>query len=372
MTKLTVTIKPVEHYFFGTENRRSDDTQNYFLYSFPYPQQTTLLGAMRHLVLLAYHKANPKENLLDEKGNISDKILAGKLIGDTGFRIGHKGSYKKINSISELMLFDGKTVLLPAEQRKNSESKPSTFEKVEGTTFFNGSKVEFIPRLEGYDPKEPEISGWVSPDGKFFENGDLFKSIISPGNKKKNTGDDDDDAYYKQEFYQLANRELSFVLQMDVDDDIQKCLIENHIMTLGGERSKFTVKIESSTESKIQVPPVSAKENYYLPNPQFIKVILTSDAYFDNDPYEDSLFAVTTTKPFRFLKSSVTETVNHYNRGKSEAGLHESDLFNLIERGSTFYFKDKEQFQKWETSSGISSKDFNNIGYNQFVIIQPK
>ncbi len=372
MTKLTVTIKPVEHYFFGTENRRSDATQNYFLYSLPYPQQTTLIGALRHLALLAYHKSNPKENLLDEKGNISDRILAGTLIGDTGFRIGYERKYGKINSISELMLFDGNFVLLPAEQRKDSKSKPSTFEKIEGTSFLNGSKVEFIPRLEGYDPKEPEISGWVSPNGKFFANGDLFKSIIRPGNKKKNTGDDDDDAFYKQEFYQLANRDLCFVVQINVEDDIQKCLIGNHIMTLGGERSKFTVKIEPSIESKTQVPSVSEKETYYFANPQFIKVILTSDAYFGNDPYKNSLFAVTTTKPFRFLKSSVAETVNHYNRGKSKAGLLESGLFNLIERGSTFYFKNEEQFQNWKTSSGIDSKDFNNIGYNQFVIIQPK
>jgi CRISPR type III-B/RAMP module-associated protein Cmr3 len=372
MTKLTVIIKPVEHYFFGTENRRSDDTQNYFLYSLPYPQQTTLIGAMRHLVLLAYHKEKPKENLLDEKGNISDRILAGKLIGDTGFRIGYEGNFGKINSVSELMLFDGKIVLLPAEQCKDSKSKPSIFEEIEGTTFLNGSKVEFIPRLEGYDPKEPEKSGWSSPDGKFFAKADLFKSIIRPGNKKKNDGDDDDDAFYKQEFYQLANRDLCFVVQIDVEDDIQKCLIGKHIMTLGGERSKFTIEIALSTESKIQVPSISEKDNYYLPNQQFVKVVLTSDAYFGYDPYKDSLFAVTTTKPFRFLKSSVTETVNHYNRGKSKAGLLESGLFNLIERGSTFYFENKEQLQNWKTSSGIDSKDFNNIGYNQFTIIQPK
>ena len=372
MTKLTVTIKPVEHYFFGTENRRSDDTQNYFLYSLPYPQQTTLIGAMRHLVLLAYHKEKPKENLLDEKGNIYDKILAGKLIGDTGFRIGYEGNYGRVNSITGLMLFDGKTVLMPAEQRKDSESKPSTFEEIEGTTFFNGSKVEFIPCLEGYDPKEPEISGWISPDGKFFANGNLFKSIIRPGNKKKNTGDDDDDAFYKQEFYQLAKRDLCFVVQMDVEDDIQKCLIGKHIMTLGGERSKFTIEIALSTESKIQVPSLLGKEKYYQPNQQFIKVILTSDAYFGNDPYKDSLFAVTTTKPLRFLKSSVSETVNHYNRGKSKAGLIASELFNLIERGSSFYFKTKEQLNVWKSSSGIESIDFKNIGYNQFVIIQSK
>lgn len=372
MTKLTVMIKPVEHYFFGTENRRSDDTQNYFLYSLPYPQQTTLIGTMRHLVLLAYHKENPKENLLDEKGNIYEKILAGKLIGDTGFRIGYDRNYGKINSVSELMLFDGKTVLLPAEQRKDSESMPSTFEEIEGTTFFNGSQIEFIPRLEGYDPKEPEISGWVSPDGIFFANDGLFKSIIRPGNKKKNTGDDDDDAFYKQEFYQLVKRDLCFVVQVDVKDDIQDCLIGKHIMTLGGERSKFTIGIALSTECIVQVPSVTEKEAYYFPNQQFLKVVLTSDAYFKTDPYKNSLFAVTTTKPFRFLKSSVTETINHYNRGKSKAGLLESGLFNLIERGSTFYFKNEEQLQNWKTSSGIDSKDFNNIGYNQFVIIQPK
>lgn len=372
MTKLTVTIKPVEHYFFGTENRRSDDTQNYFLYSLPYPQQTTLIGALRHLTLLAYHKVKPEENLLGEKGNISDRILAGKLIGDAGFRIGYEGNYGKINSISELMLFDGKKVLLPAEQRKDSESNPSTFEEIEGTTFFNGSKVEFIPRLKGYDPKEPEISGWVSPNGKFFANGDLFKSIIRPGNKKKNTGDDDDDAFYKQEFYQLAKSELCFVVQVDVVDDIQDCLIGKHIMTLGGERSKFTVEIALSSECIDQVPSVTEKEAYFFPNQQFFKVVLTSDAYFKTDPYKNSLFAATTTKPFRFLKSSVAETVNHYNRGKSKAGLLESGLFNLIERGSTFYFENEEQLQNWKTSSGIGSKDFNNIGYNQFVIIQPK
>ena len=265
MTKLTVTIKPVEHYFFGTENRRSDATQNYFLYSLPYPQQTTLIGALRHLALLAYHKSNPKENLLDEKGNISDRILAGTLIGDTGFRIGYERKYGKINSISELMLFDGNFVLLPAEQRKDSKSKPSTFEKIEGTSFLNGSKVEFIPRLEGYDPKEPEISGWVSPNGKFFANGDLFKSIIRPGNKKKNTGDDDDDAFYKQEFYQLANRDLCFVVQINVEDDIQKCLIGNHIMTLVGNGQNLPSRLSLPLRVKLKYHLFQKRKPTILP-----------------------------------------------------------------------------------------------------------
>lgn len=372
MTKLTVLIKPIEHYFFGAENRRNDGTQNYFLYSLPFPQQTSILGAMRHLVLLTYHKENPTKELLDKKGSISKKELAKILIGDKGFRVNNKDGYGKIKTISELMILKEKMILLPDEPRKDSGSKPSDFEMIEGNSFLNENQVKFIPKLNGYDAKEPEKPGWVSSNGKHFGYSELFIEDIQPGNKKKNKGDDDDDAFYMQQYFHFAKNDMCFIIQMNVEEDSAKYLMGKHIIPFGGERTNSLIEVLLSEDTKIIVPEDEKKMKYYSNNPKFIKVVLTSDAYFRNNPYVNVLYSVSTSKPFRFLQSTVSNTIHHYNRGNSEAGLLDSNLFNLIERGSTFYFEDEKELTSWKLTSGIDSEDFKNIGYNQFVIIQPK
>ncbi|MFH1118198.1 MAG: type III-B CRISPR module-associated Cmr3 family protein [Bacteroidota bacterium] len=371
MIKLNVMFKPIEHYFFGTENRRDDGTQNYFLYSLPYPQQTTILGAMRYLTLLAYHSKNLSKKLLDTNGNILNKALARKLIGGNGFLMDYKGKYGKIESISELMIYTGDDILLPSEPRKEFGIS-YLFDKIVGDSFQNGKLNKNIPRFEGYNPKEPEKSGWISSSGEFFENGKLFISSIRPGNKKNNKGENDDDAFYKQEYYQLSESKFHFLIQMFIKKDIEESLIGKHTMTLGGEKSKFIIEISPTDDNRIKIPSLKEREIFYQPNKNFIKVVLTSDAYFSNDPYKDSLSASTKTIQFRFLKSTLKDTVNHSNRGKSNEGLIESSLYNMIERGSSFYFNSNEQFEKWKTDSGIGSQSLMNIGYNQFTIVKPK
>ena len=338
MSKLIVTLQPLEGYFLGDENH------------LPYPQQTSVLGLMRYYVLLAWDKAFPEQNLLHENGNIRNKELAEELIGETGFRMSVTWRYGKIYSLSEMMLFDGKSVLLPAEIHNGSAMCT-----VPGLAFFNDKQLNYIPTFTGFNPKQPEKYGWISSSGQFFDMKELFMTEVKERINGKN-------AFYNQVFFHMADRNLQFIFQMDVDADIHKALIGQRVVSLENDEAKFIVT--ASEYFPFTIPEKSEKINYYSPDRKFIKLVLISDAYFRGNPYHESVMGVTRLKPFCFIDSSD-------KREEPESGQSRSKLPNLIERGSVFYFTDGNQLNRWSTSCGINSSDFRNIGYNQYVVIQP-
>ena len=349
MAKLTVTLKPLEGYFFGNENRQSD---GYFPDPMPYPQQTSIVDLMRLYVLSAWNKAFPEQNLLHENGKTRNRELAKELIGETGFRMSVTWRYGKIYSLSELMLFDGKSILLPAEPRKDSESS-SVMSTISGQAFLNNKQLNYIPIFDSYDSKQPEREGWISHSGQFFSIDELFLKEVKTVSKRSS-------AFYKQVFFHMANHDLRFVFQMDVDDNIQNILMGQQIMNLEG-CSKFIVTVTSPEYVPFKIPSQLEKVKYYSSNPKFIKLVLTSDACFRGNPHQESIVGVSRLKHFRFMND---ETSNY----EKDAEMME---LNMIERGAVFYFTDGNQLNRWNTSCGINSSDFRNIGYNQYVIIQP-
>ena len=339
MSKLIVTLQPLEGYFRGAENH------------LPYPQQTSVIKLIRYYVLLAWDKAFPEQNLLHGNGNIRNKELAKELIGEAGFSMSVTWRYGKIYSLSEMMLFDGKSVLLPAEIHNGSAMHTTP-----GLAFFNDKQLNYIPTLTDFNPKQPEKYGWISSSGQFFDVEELFMTEVKEG-INENT-------FCNQVFFHMADRDLRFVFQMDVDDDIHKTLVGQEVMSLGDDGSKFIVTVSPSEYFPFTIPEKSEKINYYSPDRKFIKLVLISDAYFRGNPYHESVMGVTRLKPFCFIDSSV-------EMEEPESGQVKSKLLNLIERGSVFYFTDGNQLNRWSTSCGINSSDFRNIGYNQYVVIQP-
>ena len=353
MSKLTVTLQPIEGYFFDNENRRSS---GYFPDYTPYPQQTSIVEMMRWYILSAWNEAFPEQNLLYENGNIRNKKLAKELIGETGFRMSVTWRYGKIYSLSELMLFDGKSVLLPSEPRNDSDN-PFLLRTIPGQTFFNNKRLDYIPVFDDYDSKQPEKEGWVSSSGQFFSIDDLFLKEVKKQEALQGT-------FNKQVFFHMANRDLRFVFQVDVDDDIKNMLIGQQIINLGGS-FKFIVKVSSPEYILFTIPSPMEKAKYYSSNPKFIKLVLTSDACFRGNPYMESIIGVSRLKHFRLPLDKGT------SYEKSDKKVIHGNLLTMIERGAVFYFSDGNQLSRWSTSCGVNSSDFRNIGYNQYVIIQP-
>ncbi|MBK8444219.1 MAG: hypothetical protein IPL35_12745 [Sphingobacteriales bacterium] len=103
-------IKPLDRYFFGTENRRmramneeekEAETANYFLHSSPFPSPTTLLGSLRYFFL-----KNVAAAAVFKDNKIQDKDQAAALIGAKSFNLNQENSFGAIQSVSEVFLLN--------------------------------------------------------------------------------------------------------------------------------------------------------------------------------------------------------------------------------------------------------------------------
>jgi hypothetical protein len=235
--------------------------------------------------------------------------------------------------------------------------------------FFNNNNAKNSFLLPDYDAKNGIKQYWIGQDGKPFA-GDIFKEYQHAGNfkNKENREEDDDDAYFKM-CYCYLTAGFSFVFNMNIDDEnvIDRLVAEKRIVYVGGERSKFICEIERLSESN---PRQITNETYlnaysHYADASYTKVILTSDAYTQGNPYESTLLAISKIKKFRFMQSCVNTTDAYNNRIQNSKiqrdGLKQSKLFNLLQRGSVFYF-DKEA----NIGSFLNNIPFETIGYNKY------
>lgn len=373
---ISVTLTPVEHYFFGGENLNPDGTENYLQHSLKLPQQTTLLGAMRFLLLQTADKSVFNNN------KIQDKEEAKKLIGYKGFDM-QPGQYGKITSLSEVLLWHhpSNKFYLPLLAWEDNKNKPICSIKKEketsGNYFWSQSLNQTIPvSLSEYNYKKGVQEYWISTNGQLKEE-EIFSECIHAGNykNKPDKKENDDDAYFKLCYYSLR-KDFSFVFNMEVEDEniINKIIDpihNNKIINVGG-RSKFICSIEKITN---QSPKYISEQTYnpytdYIDS-DFIKVVLSSDAYSMENPNLKTVYSITFIKKLRFMKSKVDKTNAYYNTGtdivKKRYGLEVSRLYNLIRRGSVFFFQ-KEKEEELETF--LKNNAFQTIGYNKYHIIK--
>jgi CRISPR type III-B/RAMP module-associated protein Cmr3 len=365
---LNVKLTPTGHYFFGTETRNTDGTENYFQYSSQLPQQTMLLGMLRFLLLQTSSKD------IFDKGRIQDKSKVINLIGPDSFNM-NSTNFGAIKNISEIALWNNKeeNLYLPLLVWKDKDG--NILQKVEidivAQNFYRSDIVKSLVNLPDYAAKKGYDQIWITSKGKKWDitDGDLFTPDIQTGNfkNKPDKKDDDMDAYFKMQYYRL-HKDISFLFNIKVDDSVIKQLIGKHFVYIGGERSQFSCEI-SDISNKTFI------ENHYddiydeKADERYVKVILTSDACCKENPYTKSLWAITQVKQFRCLTSSVERTEQYFNRSKddnqkmkeSEQKMKESELFNLLERGSVFYFE-----KDADTVDFLNNPVFSTIGYNKF------
>ena len=101
MNKYLVTLKPLTPFFFGGENTFGDGKINYFARSNYLPQQTTILGMIRHQLLI-------QNNLI---GTDPETENWESLIGAQSFQRNNDGFVSKfgaIQNISPVFLTNGK------------------------------------------------------------------------------------------------------------------------------------------------------------------------------------------------------------------------------------------------------------------------
>lgn len=350
MNNYLITLTPLGKYFFGgdmtfqVENNKThnDEFASYIIKSNKFPQQTSLLGMMRYLLL-----TKSTEVFSKEMDRILNPCAANDLIGKNSFMVNENhdcNRFGKIESLSPCFLMKDNTVYLPVP--KDFGLNP-IFGKTAWTCTYNGYPVT-VPEMASYNPKEYKEQLYINTEtGETVKEGDIFHEDTRIGIRKSHDGRSGDKGFYKQISYRMAKGFcFSFTVQADVD--LSGCSSE--IVSLGGDGSKFLLKA-ARIQNNMPMPDYSI-----LAQP---KVVLLSDSFITMTDMEKSIFHISDTKPFRFIKS--TTSTKNYTIMSGDA--KRSAKFHLYGKGSVFYFNNEDDADEFITKLK-EKKEFIQIGYN--------
>lgn len=342
-----ISLKPVGKFFFGgdmsfTVNGEKSEYSSYIIKSNKFPQQTSLLGMLRFLIL-----RNDSSVFDTSTQSITDRVAAEKLIGKSSFDPSGSGSsYGVINGISECFL----------QTKHNNQWTDLSFQyKVDELKLDRGVKAQIngksvtVPSMK-YDSKNGLGSCYAGVDGIVKTEEEIFVEDLCNGIERNiTTGKTDNNALFKQIFYRFKTTDFRFAFEADVDMDIT--LYNGQIVSVGADNSQFVIGIEKSERKS------ASDANGKC-------VVLLSPSYITETDLGSVTFAISDTIPFKSMKTR-TESIGPYNKKSKKYDY--SDKVILYTTGSLFYFKSNDE-AKLFASKIRNQSDFNQIGYNQCVI----
>lgn len=373
MNKYQITLTPVDKFYFGgdmtfrvkTKDEKFNEKFNeqfssYIIQSQLFPQQTSLLGMLRFLIL-----RNAGEDVF-ANGKIVDKNSAKKLIGGQSFSVNpttHElnnfGLIKSISHIKVRRTQDG----ISTDLEFKPLFKELTFDNAEKVLY--GQSEYKMPNISKNEYNSKDGLKVLMTDGK--EDYEL-KTEGKEDEKNKNaifvedrrigidrdikTGKTKDDALFKQISYRFNNKDAHycFVFEAEIEDSVPFENYNGQMVSIGGDNSQFIINITKDIKVSNSFKPMSNA------------VYLLSPAFLQKEEVEQASFAITKLIPFRFLESEMDKTNSYHILSKE---LKRSQKYELYAPGSVFYFEDAEQQQKF-IQSIESKKEFRQIGYNAY------
>lgn len=394
MNKYLITLKPLTPFFFGGENTFGEGKINYFARSNYLPQQTTILGMLRHELLIQNDLigTDPKTN--DWKS----------LIGENSFqKINNQfvNDFGAIKNISPVFLSNGEVHYTSqaldwaycevdnGNKKNNCSIKEKhiaplfvDFKQInDGFVIFNNS-AEPIPVLEAnmkpYDPKYGLVSLWVSHDGKTlrqwdYENPDEFDNTIGFKNgffikheqvgihRKISKKRDEEGDFYKQVYYKIVeNFCFAFFLDLELPTGI---IFDSRIITMAGERSVFQMTVKDANGQSFETifTESTFTENHGRKQDAFI---LTSNCFCTEDLLDKCLFSINDEVNFQNIVTQQKINVDYaaFKRGVNKSG----ENLKFLKRGSVIYTKPGKNN---DVIKSFQNDAFSKIGYNKYLII---
>lgn len=367
-----VTITPLEPYYFGGEKTffkepDSNESQEYYVRSNVYPQQTALLGAMRYV-------------LLEQNGLLpihSFKREATALIGATSFDFSQTGqTFGVIKELSPIF-FKNSEGWLRETERDNDISlidRAGSVSLIAG----RGAKETKTNLLKGYNVKDGIAKSWVNSNGKVFDNRSKQQIIFRHTEQvgiQKNKGEGDQESFYKQVYIKLEN-DFSFVFQITLHENVPFVFVPNGpdqkqirfadaLFTMGGERSPFRLQVKDLERQDINYQDIiRAPQRSNAP-----KLTLLSDAIMDLDGLNRSKFVLAETVDFRQLRTSVEKTESYSRRSlyEKEKYVERSEKYKLLEKGGVLFFNNNEELRA--IAQKLEEHPAYKIGFNHYLTI---
>ena len=364
---IEIELTPITPYFFGKEPfQQLGNKSDYFQTSLDFPQQTTLLGLLRHKVLrdngVDLNKMNPKN---------SKSLDVSELIGKQSFEVNNNqiNSFSKIHSISPCYVVNDLRKKIFFENCENIDGQLLALDK---------SKEAFLSGNEPYINKKffDTTIGNVKKDDCIHESAKV--GIYKGGVRTVSTSK----SYFIMEYKHLGIKQTidekkifskfkkwSFGFQALVQQDL--FINENKdIMPMGKEQSLFKVT------TKIIKENIETDKPYFdynlisdeSPNTELIKCVLLSDTKVSQNNLDKlkslCVLQVTNQQRVRYIKR---KTQDYY---LGEKPMKENKAFNLIAKGSVFFI-DKSLKESIDDILN-EAQDFKQIGYNYFYFKNTK
>lgn len=328
MKQYLVTFRPLEPYFFGNDKIfkfNKNENGRYFISGENTPSQSTILGAIRYMLL-------PVKKT-DWNYNEDDIAKNNEAVGKSGFNPeDQKQDYGKIMKISPVFITDDEGILIRTPfDHIVSKSEYTPFSQYEEYTLPDKGKKLYTG---DYITKEGIADSYMQlRDGVVVEPDKIFKSDIRVGINRSN----DRDGFFKKE-YKILLGSYSFAVYLDLDDSITP---RNTIVQLGQGKSTFAVSFKEEKNT------IGEQIEKYLGDGV---VYCAGDTFTGSDIYDHSAFSVVKLKTYR-----------HYVKIKNNVTKGDT-LYNTIEAGSIFIPYDTNEF-----ISKINSNPVTKIGYNNLV-----
>ena len=366
MGRYTIALTPVDKFFFGSdmffgaEGRQdlNDKYKSYIIRSRMFPQQTSLLGMLRFLLL-------QNDPGCFAEGRIINFDHAERLIGPKSFHVNSSesisgsgnnfGAIKSLTACRIQMVKPNNQIVDLRFQPLYQKSAPVWNDTCKA--FFNHLTID-VPTLD-YSAKEGGIEMTLTDGTDTFtlEGGDngIFKEERRIGiNRDINSGLTQDSALFKQISYRFNNTtQHSFRFAFDAEiDGVEIMKYKGQMVSVGGDGSWFVLDIRE------QETPVS-----FNPPGDLLTLTLQSPSFIPKRALDHVKFAVTSLLPFCFMQSSVRGTTHYSILDRSYK--RSPKKYSLYDTGSLFFFESADEKKSFETIL-IEQSDFRQIGYNEY------
>lgn len=375
MSKYLIRFIPLEPYFFGNERtlnfpgKKSQYQNLYYVEGENTPMQSTLLGALRFLMLKKY-----KER---KESDFSPLVDTQALIGNSSFSMQeHDQKFGIIKSLSPVFLLrkDNKHRLIPAPLDHNTDGEKELQCETEAPD--EGEKPVIYHPLDNYQSidtmdgmrlyshdfnvKSGLKDGYLDLDNDKYpivKSDTLFRSEMRVGIKRG-----EENGFFKK-VYKKLDAKYCFAIYGVIDEKEDLNGYETTCF-LGQGKSLFKVQftktedkedIVKKTEAFLQETHENLKEAGAAT--QRILIYCLGDAQTTPSRYEDTLFAITDTRDYRAMTTEIS--ANTLIRSKSET------LYHLLKAGSIFIVKDDAAAKAWIEKQ--TNQNAENIGFNVFV-----
>lgn len=349
-----IKIRPLDYYFFGGEQTFGDGKNvNYFAKTKKIPQQTSVLGLLRHL---GYYKDGVE---------IGESFNANQLIKE-------HTQYGYIQQLSPLFF---------VEQTATEDNyyTPSVLGQKNAKAFalssagkhikhWNGAAWVNSYQLNSYNAK----AGWdqvLTGTKGTFKIDDIVKIFEKTGITKAQDGAEQKDGFFKQELAKLAPN-WQFAVLAQLDQKQAALLPKTKILPFGAEKGLCHIELIPLAEPKTWADYFPATLwQHDFPHTELDCVVLLSDALASDKIYEHCNFAITDVLDFRNIRTS--KDVKEFARFKEKRSnnnstidyLYKSGKFNLLRRGSLLYGKAAD------ITALIERSAYQTIGYNHYIIL---